>query len=493
MPSLILSSDDPAAIDVDVVVVGLYKGENGPSLAPGAESLEAAWKDESLAETFALMGATGDAESVTQLPSAGKATAKIVAGVGLGKKPRRGGAADAETLRRAAGAAARAAAGKDSLAFAIAADGDALGLGALLGAYQFAGYKTGKNSNGRQPVGSIALTGASADAARLESVVAGVSACRDWVNTAPNLLRPPAFADDVAKAASAAGLDVEVLDENALADGGYGGILAVGSGSAAKPRLVRLSYRAEGAARHVALVGKGITFDTGGISIKPGQGMWDMKTDMAGAAAVAGAMLIVAAIKPKVDVTAYLPMAENMVSSTAYRPGDVVTSYSGKTIEVINTDQEGRMVLCDALARAAEDSPDVIYETSTLTGGQVTALGKRIAGVMGDDAECERVKAAAERVGEKAWPMPMPEEIRKTFKSSVADTLQGSANLERSGHMLQGAIFLENFVPDDLPWAHIDIAGPANHGGSPYGYIPKGATGTPVRTLVELVEEHAGS
>lgn len=489
MPSLSFSTLDPAELDVDVLVVGLHKGEDGPVLAPGADSVAAAWTASGLAESFALLGATGEAESVVRLPGDGRVGAKIVAGVGLGK-PGRDGAVDSETLRRAGGAAVRAAAGKESVAFAVDVDVDALALGAMLGAYEFAGYKTA-DDNGKQPVNTVTVVGATSDAARMESLASAVHSCRDWVNTAPNLLRPPEFADSVAQAAGEAGLEVEVLDEAALEAGGYGGILAVGSGSAAKPRLVRLAYRAEGAAKHVALVGKGITFDTGGISIKPANGMWDMKTDMAGAAAVAAAMLAVAALQPKVDVTAYLPMAENMPSGTSYRPGDVVTSYSGKTIEVINTDQEGRMVLCDALARAAEDSPDVIYETSTLTGGQVTSLGKRTAGVMGDSAECERVKTVGETVGENIWPMPLPDEIRKTLKSPIADTLQGSANMERSGHMLQGAFFLENFVPDDMPWAHIDIAGPAHHSGSPYGYIGKGGTGTPVRTLVALVEEHA--
>src|SRR6185369_13091134 len=178
------------------------------------------------------------------------------------------------------------------------------------------------------------------------------------------------------------------------------------------------------------------------------QGMWEMKSDMAGAAAIASAMVAIAALKPKVTVTAYLPMAENMISGTAYRPGDVVTMYGGKRVEVLNTDAEGRMILADAIVRATEDNPDYLFETSTLTGGQVVALGKRIAGVMGDPGLCERVRAAGDRVGEPAWPMPLPDEVRKGMDSEVADISQVNAGMDRAGHMLQCGAFLREFVPD---------------------------------------------
>ncbi|MGH8880661.1 MAG: leucyl aminopeptidase, partial [Stackebrandtia sp.] len=391
MPSLALSPADPTTVDSDVLVVGLYKGEDGPFLAPGAEAVEAVW--ENLTDSFTTLGATGSAASIARLPSLGRVAAKIIMAVGLGKPGDDGKATD-ETVRRAAGTAARAAAGKTSIAFAIDADGEALGVGALLGAYTFAGYKTPDADNPKDPVTRVNLLGANVDTARIEALTSAVAQARDWVNTPGNLLRPPEFADQVARRATEAGLDVEVLDKAALTAGGYGGILAVGQGSSAEPRLVRIAYRAEGASRHVALVGKGITFDSGGISIKPAAGMWDMTGDMGGAAGVAATMLAVGALRPDINVTAYIPMAENMPSSNAYRPGDVITAYGGKTIEVLNTDAEGRMVLCDALARAAEDNPDAIYDTATLTGGQVIALGKRTAGVMGADVECERVKKA---------------------------------------------------------------------------------------------------
>jgi leucyl aminopeptidase len=314
-----------------------------------------------------------------------------------------------------------------------------------------------------------------------------VARVRDWVNTAPNDLRPPDFAELVAEAATGAGLAVEVLDERALRRGGYGGILAVGQGSQAPPRLVRLAYTPSGKPRkRIALVGKGITFDTGGVSIKPAHGMWEMKSDMAGAAAVAGTMLAVAARRPDVAVTGWLPMAENMPSGTAYRPGDVITMYSGKRVEVLNTDAEGRLVLADAIARACEEEPDYLLETSTLTGGQLVSLGRRVAGVMGTPELCERVRDAGRAVGEPAWPMPLPDDVRKGMESAVADLSQVSA--ERVGTMLQGGVFLSEFVPDGVPWAHIDIAGPSYHPGEPYGYIAKGGTGVPLRTLLELVE-----
>jgi leucyl aminopeptidase len=219
--------------------------------------------------------------------------------------------------------------------------------------------------------------------------------------------------------------------------------------------------------------------------------MWEMKSDMAGAAAVAATMLAIAALKPKVAVSAYLPMAENMASGSAYRPGDVITMYSGKKVEVLNTDAEGRMILADAIARACQDGPDYLFETSTLTGGQVVALGKRVAGVMGTPSLCDRVRAAGEAVGELAWPMPMPDDVRKGMDSEVADISQVNAGMDRAGHMLQGGVFLSEFVSDGVDWAHIDVAGPAYQSGEANGYLSKGGTGVPVRTLLELIDRIA--
>ncbi|WP_422773937.1 leucyl aminopeptidase [Plantactinospora sp. WMMC1484] len=522
--TLSLVDTDPAELAVDAIVIGLHSQtvdavESARSsdfagtllLATGAESIAAAF-DGRLTETLALLGATGGPGEVIKLATLGTITAPLVVAVGLGPEPT-GAAPAPEVLRRGAASAVRALAGAERVALTLPVPDDedapaalrAIAEGGLLGAYRFAGYKTRPQPTRRPPVAAIAVhvPDAGDDRARVEIGRAGVVAravcrSRDWVNTAPNELRPPSFADSVATAAREAGLGVEVLDEQALAAGGYGGILAVGLGSAAPPRLVKLSYDpatagAGGSVKRLALVGKGITFDTGGVSIKPAQGMWEMKSDMAGAAAVAATMLAVAELKPAVAVTAYLPMAENMPSGTAYRPGDVVTMYNGKRVEVLNTDAEGRMVLGDAMARACEDGCDYLVETSTLTGGQVVALGKRVAGVMGSTELCQRVQQAGETAGEPTWPMPLPDDVRKGMDSEVADISQVNATMDRAGHMLQGGVFLREFVADEVPWAHIDIAGPSYHSGEPTGYWTKGGTGVPVRTLLELVDDIAAN
>ncbi|HTJ39680.1 MAG TPA: leucyl aminopeptidase [Dactylosporangium sp.] len=519
MTSLTLADTDPAALAADALVIGVYAHEGGDAkllLAPGAESVAAAFGDRpggGLAETLRALGATGALGEVTKLAAFGAVAAPIVAAVGLGAPVDgdQGRVPTAESLRRAAGAAARSLAGSASVALVLPlADRDepadaeittgvrAVAEGALLGAYRFAGYKSKPSAGRRDPVRKVLVhvpdAGAKAAKQALKrSGVLGsvVGRTRDWINAAPNELRPPQFADEVAAAAREASLDVTVLDEKALARQGYGGILAVGLGSAAAPRLVRIAYEPAGATRRIALVGKGITFDTGGVSIKPTAGMWEMKSDMSGAAAVAATMLAVAQLKPKVAVVAYAPMAENMVSGSAYRPGDVVKMYSGEQVEVLNTDAEGRMILGDAIARACEDEPDYLFEVSTLTGGQVIALGKRISGVMGTPELCERVRDAGERAGEPAWPMPLPEDVRKGMDSDVADISQVNSGMDRAGHMLQGGVFLSEFVTEGVQWAHIDIAGPSYHSGEPFGYWAKGGTGVPVRTLVELIEEIA--
>jgi leucyl aminopeptidase len=515
--SLNLVDTDPAELPVDAVVIGVHsvaepKADELPLLlASGAESIAAAFEGR-LSGTLSLLGATGAVGEVTKLASLGTVTAPLVAAVGLGPEPT-GAAPAAETLRRGAGAAVRALAGCERVALCLPlSDGDPAGAdavralravaeGALLGGYRFAGYKTKPAPGPRDPVDTVSVHVPDATDAAMRAevdrglaVVAAVRQVRDWVNAAPNELRPPGFADAIRAAATAAGLDVEVLDEAALRDGGYGGILAVCEGSAAPPRLVRVAYRPDGEPdRKVALVGKGITFDSGGVSIKPAQGMWEMKSDMAGAAAVAATMLAVAELRPAVAVTAYIPLAENMLSGSAYRPGDVVAMYGGKHVEVLNTDAEGRMILADAITRAIEDGPDYLIETSTLTGGQVIALGKRVAGLMGDADLLDRVRRIGEDVGEPGWPMPLPDDVRKGMESEVADISQVNAGLDRAGHMLQGGVFLSEFVPAGLPWAHIDIAGPAYHSGEPFGYWTKGGTGVPVRTLTALIEDIAAA
>ncbi|HLU45735.1 MAG TPA: leucyl aminopeptidase [Natronosporangium sp.] len=506
-PRLNLFDTDPAELAVDAVVIGVHRrAEDDPAellVSTGSESIVAAF-DGRLTDTLRLLGATGNPGEVTKVATLGTITAPVVVAVGLGPEPT-GAAPSPETLRRAAGAAVRALTGQRSVALALPVPDDAglsaavraLAEGANLGAYRFEHYKSTPSpwpvvEEVSIHVPDAADPAATAELERAAVVTRAVRRARDWVNTAPNDLRPPQFAAQVAEVAQEAGLAVEVLDEEALREGGFGGILAVGSGSAAPPRLVRLGYTPSGTPRaRIALVGKGITFDTGGVSIKPAQGMWEMKSDMAGAAAVVATMLAVAARAPQVAVTAWVPMAENMPSGTSYRPGDVLTMRNGKKVEVLNTDAEGRLILADAIARACEEEPDYLLETSTLTGGQIVSLGKRVSGVMGTPELCERVRQAGEAVGEPNWPMPLPDDIRQGMESAVADICQVNSAMDRVGTMLQGGTFLSEFVAEGVSWAHIDIAGPAYHAGEPYGYITKGGTGVPVRTLLHLIEQLA--
>jgi leucyl aminopeptidase len=282
---------------------------------------------------------------------------------------------------------------------------------------------------------------------------------------------------------------VTIWDEKALKRDGCGGILGVGQGSINPPRLVKLAYSPRGATTHLAYVGKGITFDTGGISIKPAANMDEMKGDMAGAAAVIAAVRAIAALRLPIKVTGWVPMAENMPSGTAQRPGDVITMFDGTTVEVLNTDAEGRLVLADALGMAVLEKPDLIVDAATLTGAQRIALGARTAGVMAndDDARAEVVSAAS-AAGEAMWPMPLPEDLRASLDSATADI----ANIgDRLGGMLSAGVFLQEFIPTGQPWVHLDIAGPAFNEKGAYGYTPKGGTGAAVRTFVRLAQERA--
>jgi leucyl aminopeptidase len=254
--------------------------------------------------------------------------------------------------------------------------------------------------------------------------------------------------------------------------------------------LVRLSYvSGKSGAKKVALVGKGITFDTGGISIKPAAGMELMTSDMGGAAAVIATAVLAAKLGVAVDVTATVPIAENMPSATAQRPGDVLTQYGGTTVEVLNTDAEGRLVLADAIVRACEDEPDYLIDVATLTGAQLVALGTRTPGVMGTEEFRDRVAGISRQVGENGWALPLPAELRADLNSKIAD-LANIAN-HRNGGMLTAGIYLREFVADGVEWAHLDIAGPAFNQGGPYGYIGKGGTGVPVRTLIAVLEDIA--
>ena len=503
VPEFSLVTGSAATAEADALVVGLRAGDDGPVLAGGAEDVAAAFgEDGSLVELLALAGASGKADDVVKLPSRGAVAAPLLVGVGLGPVKKNGATngasasdAAAEQVRRASGAAARALAGTGRVVSTLSRlDLAAAAEGSLLGAYAFTQYKS--NGGGKAPVAEFGLLSDKADdadtatLARAVAVAGAVTTARNLINTPPNDLFPGSFADRAADIGAAAGLEVEVLDERQLADGGYGGVLGVGVGSSRPPRLVRLRWAGGDAPRaSVALVGKGITFDTGGISIKPAANMDHMTSDMSGAAAVIATVALAAELKLPITVTATVPMAENMPSGTSYRPGDVLTMYGGKTVEVLNTDAEGRLILADAIVRAAEDSPDYLIETSTLTGAQVVALGNRTAGVMGSDEFRDRVAGHARATGEGGWAMPLPEELRGDLDSRLADLANVTGH--RWGGMLSAGLFLREFVAEGLPWVHIDIAGPSFNSGGPWGYTAKGGTGVPVRTLAAVLTDIA--
>jgi leucyl aminopeptidase len=485
MTTLSLTTADPSRARTDVLVVGAYAGPNGPVAADTVFAAGVA--------AAALTGATGKAGELTLVPGDSSVAAQVMAVVGLGDAEK----FTPEVLRKGAGIASRALAGRPQIISTLSAiDLSAAAQGHLLGAYVFDRYKT----PAKVPVETVALWLARNDKtakATLRAAVItaeGVLLARDLINTAPNDLYPQAFAERASAAAETAGLSVEVFDENQLAAEGFGGILAVGSGSTRPPRLVRISYSPAGATKSVALVGKGITFDSGGLSIKPAQGMENMTSDMSGAAVVAATVIAAAALELPIAVTAWAALAENLPSGSSYRPGDVIRHYGahgepGKTVHVLNTDAEGRLVLADAIVRAAEEEPDYLLETSTLTGAQVVALGNRTMAVMGTEELRDRVAELAREVGEGGWAMPLPEELRESIDSPLAD-LQ-NINWDRVGGMLVAGHFLSTFVPDGLPWAHLDVAGPAFNTGKPYGYNASGGTGVPVRTLLAVIADLA--
>ncbi|GAA2741366.1 MULTISPECIES: leucyl aminopeptidase [Kitasatospora] len=495
MTALSVSTSSAASLRADALVIGVAKGPKGLVVAPGAEAVVEAFEG-TLAEVLTTLGATGAEGEAVKVPSAAGLKAPLVLAVGLGEAAEAG--YDAEALRKAAGVAARTLAGVKKAALALptgsAEDVEAVALGALLGAYAFGTYKSG---DGKAPVGELVLLAerkgskdAKAAVERAAAIGEEMNRARDLVNTAPNDLNPKSFAAIAQAAGKEHGLKVEVLDEKALTKGGFGGILGVGNGSANPPRLVKVAYTHPKAKASLAFVGKGITYDSGGISLKPAGHNETMKCDMAGAAAVFAAVVAAKRLGLQVNVTAWLALAENMPSGTATRPGDVLRMYGGKTVEVLNTDAEGRLVLADAIVRAGEEQPDVIVDVATLTGAMVLALGNRTFGVMANNDELRtKLHETATAVGEQSWPMPLPADLRKGM---VESTIADLANMgERMGGGLVAGLFLKEFVAEGIDWAHLDIAGPAFNEGGPSGYTPKGGTASAVRTLVRFAEDTA--
>lgn len=500
---LALSVLPPSAgeIPTQALVVGVLPGTEGPSLAPNSLTEESAEGLEAMLED---LGLTGARDQVHRLPGVDDAGADLLVVVGLGELPESGNER-LDALRYAAGTAIRQLHGIESVALDLPArtveEVAALAEGAALGAFVDTMYRTSAADRSKTPVEDVViLTDVDAETAEphlARALVLGeaVDSTRRLVNEAPNYLYPDSFAGRVLeRVAGIDGVTTEILDESDLAEGGFGGILGVGRGSRRPPRLVVVDYSPAEARGHVALVGKGITFDSGGLSLKPGASMMTMKSDMGGAAAVLNAVAAAAELELPVRVTGYLCLAENLPGGDATRPEDVLTMRGGKTVEVLNTDAEGRLVMADGLAYASEQHPDMVLDIATLTGAQVVALGNRYAAVMGQDGLRSDVVAASERVGEPFWPMPLPAEMSAQLKSPVADLKNIGGGKE--GGMLIAGLFLKEFVGTDedgttIPWAHLDIAGPSFNEGGEYGFTPRQGTGSGVRTLVGLLEDVA--
>lgn len=484
-------------IDSSVLIVPVVSDGDGPEARAAVVAgphLDAEVVSE-IESALQALGAKGGSEQLTRVVVPALPVTSVLA-VGLGKNR---DTWPAEVIRRAAGAAARSLSGVEHIITTLSdLDLEATIEGLILGAYRFAEFrseKTAPKDAGVRKITALASDTKAATkdaAAHAEAVAAAVATARDFVNTPPSHLFPAEFAKRAKALGEAAGLEVAVLDEKALAKEGYGGIVGVGKGSSRPPRLVRLAHLGGGRkGKKVALVGKGITFDTGGISIKPAANMHHMTSDMGGAAAVIATVVLAARRRLPIDVVAYVPMAENMPSATAQRPGDVLTQYGGITVEVLNTDAEGRLILADAIARACEDAPDYLIETSTLTGAQTVALGARTPGVMGSDEFRDRVAEISQAVGENGWAMPLPEELKDDLKSTVADLANVSGS--RYAGMLVAGTYLREFVADGVEWAHIDVAAPAYNSGGPWGYTPKGGTGVPTRTMFAVLEDIAAN
>lgn len=489
MPTITITITDASLRDVaaDVLILPLLAGADGaPATVPGAPEIS---------EAISGLDASSARGDLHRIPSYGLASATSLLLVGLGDEDL--AKVEDEDLRLAFGAATRSLAGVENAAIAVptaTTQQRAAALeGAALGAYTFTTYKTGTGAGA--PKAALAaltlITEGDADAAQTAVDRSGVLAeivgiVRDLVNTPPNLLHPAEFARRAEELVAELPITVTVLDEKQLAEGGYGGIVGVGQGSTRPPRLVRLEYAPAKATSSVALVGKGITFDTGGISLKPAAGMDDMTSDMTGAATVLAAAVGAARLGLEVKVTTYLALAENMPGGGAQRPGDVVTMRNGRTVEVLNTDAEGRMVMADALVDAVAENPDLVVDVATLTGAAVVALGKRTAGVMGTSEGRDLVMAASETTGEPFWPLPFPSELRADLTGRVADLRNIG---DRPGGALSAGIFLAEFV-GDTQWAHLDIAGPG-YASSPLGYMGKGATGMSTRTVLQILADVA--
>jgi leucyl aminopeptidase len=480
-----ISETSPDASNTVAYVVGVKA--DGPKSILARSGLDAKFLASINLESLGVGSTLGKTTKVAGPSSS------VVLLIGLGASQ------DLDSFRHIGGVAARELGGSEHVVIDLPLKSEfetlALFEGFLLGNYDFQNYKS---KPVKRILSKVTIVSKSkpkpAELYEIEIIVAAVHACRDLVNQPANDLYPEVMTLQAKNASKGLPIKVKVWEEKDLVSAGLGGIHAVGKGSLRPPRLVKLEYKPAGAKTSLALVGKGITFDTGGLSLKPAESMVGMKYDMTGAAAVMQALIAIASLGIKIQATAWLCLAENMPSGSATRPNDIIKIRNGKTVEVLNTDAEGRLVLADGLSMAVEESPDYLIDVATLTGAATIALGNRYAGLMGDEGAIKMVKNASESVGELVWHMPLPEELRPLLDSDIADL----ANVKignRAGGMLIGGLFLREFVGADQAkkpaWAHLDIAGPANNDSAAYGHTPKGATGVSVRTLIQLAKDLA--
>ncbi len=489
---------DIAQVDADAVVVNLFEGVEQPSGATAAVDKIMEGAITSLINQGVIKGKF---EEISIVHTFGKLPARMIAVVGLGRLED----FDVDKIRRVTGQSCRAlrrlncrkiatilhGTGTDGIE--LEASAQAIAEGAVLGLYSFTKYRQPECEDVKEILIAVReeeLSIVEPVVAKGELVAEATNLARDMGNEPANYMTPSQMAEAAQEMADKYDLECKIFDRGDMERLGMGALLGVAKGSSQPPKLITLAYEGDPSSKEtLGFLGKGITFDSGGISIKPSEGMGEMKDDMAGAAAVIAALGAIAQLKPKINVTAVVPATENLPSGTALKPGDVVKAMNGKTIEVISTDAEGRLILADALSYAVERHLTPLVDLATLTGACRIALGTFYSGLFGNDQDwIERVLEAAKRTGERMWHMPMPEEYKEQIKSETAD-IKNSGN--RYGGAITAALFLAEFV-DKTPWVHIDIAGtrPSNQES---GYIVKGATGVGVRTLVELALSEARS
>jgi leucyl aminopeptidase len=486
-PQITSTSDDPASMRADVLLVGVFSDADGPLPTDQANALS-----DATGGALARLGDTGfkgKAGELMLIPSGDAIEAPALAVLGLGDRSKLG----SNEMRRAAGNAGRRLADNTSIAVALPLANDegadlaaAAAEGLILGSYRFTEHKSDATPAKTETIFFPAEGASNAERGALYAE-ANVRA-RDLINEPASTLTPSVFADRAKQIAHDHDLVSEIWGPAELSERGFGGLLSVSRGSEEEPRFIQLRYVPENPKGKVTLIGKGVTYDTGGYSLKPPASMEQMKTDMAGGAAVIGVMSILRRLGVTVEVQGLIPATENLVSGKAVKPGDVIVHYGGRTTEVMNTDAEGRLILADALAFASEQKPDAIVDIATLTGSITVALGKKGAGLFSnDDALAAEITEAGDRAGELLWRMPLWPQFKSELESEVADQRNVGS---RYGGAITASLFLESFLKEEVPWVHLDIAGPAR-AESDKDEISKGGSAFGVRTFTQWLERRS--